>query len=354
VREVTRAGLAALALVTAAGLGATAVAVIRTPARQVAPATARAAPVGSPVPVRASIAVPVVVASIPVNAEPEGVVVSPDSRTVYVAGQASRFVSIIDAVTGTVTDVRVPHPPRFVALARDGSRAYVSTYEDDGSGSGVTVIEAGTHAVVRTIGTGPKPYDLAVAPDGRLWVPTHNAGRVEVYAGEDLRRVATVPVPANPHSVRFAADGRHAYTPDHESNQVSFIDTRNDKVRQSVAVHRAPHSLAVSPDGRTILVACYEEDAVDRIDTVTMRRSGPFPVGKKPQSIAFAADGRHAYVADEGDDTVSVLDANSGKVTATIPVGRSPRSVAVAPDGLYAYVSAGEADTVTVLRVAAA
>ena len=349
----TQAGLVAVALVTAAGLGATAVAVARTSdaAERVPPSTVRAAEQRVPVP--ASIPVPVVIAGIPVNAEPEGVTMSPDSRTVYVAAQASRFVSVIDAGTGLVTDVRVPHPPRFVALARDGSRAYVSMYEDDGSGSSVAVLEAGTHALLKTIATGPKPYDLAVAPDGRLWAPTHNAGRVEVYAGRDLRRVATVPVPANPHSVRFSPDGRYAYTPDHESSQVSVIDMHTDEVRQSAGVSRATHSLAVSPDGRTVLVACYEADAVDRIDTATMRRSGPFPVGSTPQSIAFAADGRHAYVADEGDSTITVLHVGTGRVTATIPVGRSPRSVAVAPDGRHAYVSAGEADAVTVLRVAA-
>jgi YVTN family beta-propeller protein len=298
-----------------------------------------------------SIGKPTLVGTIRVGAEPEGVTVSPDSRTVYVANQNSRVLSVVDAVGRRVTSVRLRNTPRFVATSRDGRLVFVSMYEDDKSGSGVAVVDAASHKIVRYVTTGMQPYALAVGPDGRIWVPIHSRRRVEIYEARDQRPAGRVIVPPNPHAVAFSAKLARAFTPDHESNAVSIIDMRTDRLLKSIPVSRAPHSIAVSPDGRTVLVAGYEANAVDLIDTATLRRIGPFRVGRKPQSVAFAADGGHAYVVNEGDNSVSVLDGHTGAVTATVRVGRSPRAVAVSPDGRLAYVSNGDDDTISVLRV---
>src|SRR4029453_4277951 len=111
-----------------------------------------------------------------------------------------------------------------------------------------------------------------------------------IYTADGRRLAGRVMVPPNPQAVAFSAVPKRAFTADHESNAVSIIDTRTDRLLTSVPVSRAPHSLAVSPDGRTILVGGFEATAADLIDAVTLRRTGPFRVGDKPQSVAFAAD----------------------------------------------------------------
>jgi len=298
-----------------------------------------------------SIGKPVLVGTIRVGAEPEGVAVSPDARTVYVANQSSHVLSVVDAVSRRVTSVPLRNTPRFVTASRDGRLVFVSMYENDKSGSGVAVVDAVSRKVVRYLTTGVQPYALAIGPDDRVWVPIHGKRSVEIYPTDGTQQAARVVVPPNPHAVAFSAYLMRAFTPDHESNAVSIIDMRTSRLLKSIPVSRAPHSIAVSPDGRTVLVAGYEANAADLIDAVTLRRSGPFRVGSKPQSVAFAADGGHAYVVNEGDNTVSVLDGHTGKVTATIGVGRSPRTVAVSPDGRLAYVSNGADNTISVLRV---
>ena len=326
-----------------------------------APATTAAAVAADPAPSAsaavpparrvASVDTPAVVGRIRVGAEPEGVAVAPDGRTIYVANQDSDVVSVVDAASRRVTSVRLRNTPRFVTTSRDGRLVYVSMYEDDKSGSGVAVVNAASRRVVRYLATGEQPYTLAVGPDDRLWVPIHGQGRVEMYDVGDQRPAARVVVPRNPHAVAFSADLHRAFTADHESSAVSVIDMRTDRVLRSIPVSRAPHSLAVSPDGTTVLVAGYEGNTAHLIDARTLRHTGPLRVGERPQSVAFATDGRHAYVVDEGDDTVTVLDARTGAVTATVRVGRSPRTIAVAPDGELAYVSNGDDDTISVLRV---
>ncbi|NMO50745.1 beta-propeller fold lactonase family protein [Actinoplanes sp. TBRC 11911] len=296
---------------------------------------------------------PTIAATVRVGAEPEGVVVSPDGSTVYIANQSSHVLSVMDAQTRQVSSIQLRNTPRFVAVSRDGKLVFVSMYEDLLDGSGVAVVDTASRKVLRNLDTGVQPYALSVGPDGRLWVPIHSKGNIEVYDATGTRRDAKITVVANPHAVGFSGDLMRAFTPNHESNVVSVIDMRADKVLKTIPVSKAPHSLAVSPDGRRVIVAGYEANATNLIDALTLKRGDPVKVGTEPQSVAFAADGEHAYVVNEGDNTVSVLNGRTGKVTSTVKVGRSPRTVGVSPDGRFAYVSNGDDNTVSVLKVGA-
>jgi YVTN family beta-propeller protein len=307
-----------------------------------------ASPTATP-PVLVSVDRPAVRAAINVGNEPQGVAVAPDSRTVYVANQNSRVLSVIDIASLNVSSVRLAHPPRFVAVSHDGARVYVSMYEDDFSGSGVAIVNAATKSV-RYLKTGPQPYDLSVAPDGKLWVPIHDRHRVEVYNPDNGARVAMVEVPPNAHSVTFSPRLARAFTPNHESNLVSAIDMRT-KRWTGIPVDNAPHSLALSPDQRTLIVACYGANVVDFIDPVRLRNTGRLRVGVQPRYVAFSVDGSHAYVVNEGSDSVSVIDVATRTVSSVIRVGNSPRTIGVAPDGRFAYASNGRDDTVSVLDV---
>ncbi|GID26869.1 YVTN family beta-propeller protein [Paractinoplanes brasiliensis] len=299
-----------------------------------------------------SVARPRVIATVRVGAEPEGVAVSPDGRTVYVANQNSRILSVVDVASRKVSPVQVRNTPRFVAVSRDGRTVFVSMYEDDKrTGSGVAVVDATSRKVIRYLDTGDMPYTLAVAPDNKLWVPIHSDGRLEIFTPGTLRMESELPVRPNPHAVGFSGDQMRAFTANHESNAVSVIDMRSNTVIRNIPVSRAPHSIAVSPDGRMALVAGYEADTADLIDTVTLKRTGPFKVGRDPQSVAFSADSRYGYVVNEFDGTVSVLNGRTGTVTATVKVGKSPRTVGVSPDGRLAYVSNGGDNTISILRV---
>jgi YVTN family beta-propeller protein len=295
---------------------------------------------------------PRVIATVPVGVEPEGVAVSPDSRTVYVANQGSRVLSVMSVPTMHVTPVTLRATARFVAVSRDGRTVFVSMYNKNLTGSGVAVVDAATRTVRRYLPTGVQPFDLAVAPDDRLWVPIHGGRSVEIYSAGDLRMLTRVYVPKNPHSVAFSADGQRAFTPDHESSSMSVIDMRTDRRIATLPVSLFPHSVAVTPDGRKVVVAAWGAGAIDIVDAITLKRAGPFRVGYHPQSVAVAADGGFAYAVNEGGATVSVVRMRDGRATATVPVGGSPRTVAVAADGRFAYVTNGHDNTVSVLAVA--
>ncbi|WP_430783399.1 YncE family protein [Actinoplanes sp. G11-F43] len=311
-----------------------------------APATE---PAGTRDPV-VSLAKPVVVDRIELGREPEGVAVSPDNRTIYVADQDSTDVHFVDVESKQLSKVTVPNTPRFLALSADGSRLYVSLFEDNFTGNGLAVIDTAKRELVKTIRTGPRPFEPAVAPDGRVWVPIHNGARVEIYDDKSLTEAARISVPPNPHWIVFTPDGKTAFTANHESSQISVVNVDDLLVRKNFKVGRSPHALAVTPDGSKLVVTNYDVDTLEVYDTGDQRQLHKVRVGKEPQAVMISTDGRHAYVVNEGSDDLSVIDLGNGKVVSTVKVGDSPRVNAISPDGLRLYVTDGRGKTVTVLR----
>ncbi|MFD1363917.1 YncE family protein [Actinoplanes sichuanensis] len=307
-------------------------------------------PAGTEVPAPPSLAKPVVVDRISVGQEPEGVTVSPDHKTIYVADQNSKDVHFIDVKSKKIDVVKVPNTPRFLALSADGARLYVTLFENNFTGNGLAVIDTASKALVKTIRTGPRPFEPAVAPDGRVWVPIHNGARVEIYDPQSLTEAARISVPPNPHWIVFTPDGRTAFTANHESSQISVVNVADGLVRKNFKVGRSPHALAVTPDGTRLVVTNYDLDTVEVYDTGDQRLVHRVNVGREPQAVMISADGKHAYIVNEGSDNLSVIALGDGKVVSTVAVGDSPRVNAIAPDGRRLYVTDGRGKTVTVLR----
>jgi YVTN family beta-propeller protein len=307
-------------------------------------------PAGTAEPPPVSLAKPVVVDRVSLGREPEGVAVSPDNKTIYVADQASKDVHVVDVASKKVSVVKVPNTPRFLALSADGSRLYVSLFEENFTGNGLAVIDTTNRTLVKTIRTGPRPFEPAVAPDGQVWVPIHNGARVEIYDDQTLTEAARISVPPNPHWIVFTPDGKTAFTANHESSQISVVNVADGLVRKNFKVGRSPHALAVTPDGKKLVVTNYDLDTVEVYDTGDQRQLNKVAVGREPQAVMISSDGRHAYVVNEGSDNLSVIDLGTGKVVSTVAVGDSPRVNALSPDGRRLYVTDGRGKTVTVLR----
>ena len=102
-----------------------------------------------------------VTATIPTGtgAEPEGVAVSPDGSTVYVANTGNGDVSVISTATDTVTATigTIGSAPVGVAVSRDGRTAYAANAASDD----VLVISTATNTVTATIPVGTAPFAVA-------------------------------------------------------------------------------------------------------------------------------------------------------------------------------------------------
>src|SRR5208283_3722988 len=155
----------------------------------------------------------------------------------------------------------------------------------------------------------------------------------------------------------------YAYITNHESDNVSVIDTINNTITATVPVRSHPFGVAVSPDGKKVYVANNSDDNVSVIDTATKNITGTVPIGIDPAGyfpfgVAVSPDGERVYVTntykgcvtktckgrkhsnkEENHFSVHVIDTATNTVTDTVPVGSFPKGIAVSPDGKKVYVT---------------
>ena len=304
------------------------------------------------------VAMPSVVATIAVGDGPGGIALSPDGSRAYVTRFDDDLVSVIDTTTNAViATIPVGDYPVQVVVTPDGGYAYVS----NPVGDTVSVIDTATNTVVATVpGGGQAPNGVAVSPDGAYVyfssaVASLNAGKsVSVVETATNTVVDVITVGDSPTSVAVSPDGATIYVANSADGTVSVIDAASNSVTDTITVGGGPVGLAVSPDGARVYVTHFDSftgDTVSVINTATNAVIATIAVGQGPAGVAFTPGGGTALVANSADDTVSVIRRLTNSVIATIDVGDGPGQVVVSPDGTRAYVVNSFDGTVSVIAL---
>jgi YVTN family beta-propeller protein len=227
------------------------------------------------------------------------------------------------------------------------SKVYVA----DEEANTVSVVDAASFKLLRTIPVGREPHNVQVSPDGkRVWVTSNgdadlhkgmpmgeHAGmseRGEVWAIDTASDavIAKVAVGKHPAHVVLTPDSRAAYVTNGGENTVSVVDTAARVVVATVPVGAYPHGIRISPDGREAYVANLKGGTVSVIDTATRKQVAEIPAGKAPAQVGFTPDGRLAFVSLSGEGKVAIIDPARRKVIAKVPVGSVPIQLYATPD----------------------
>jgi len=144
------------------------------------------------------------------------------------------------------------------------------------------------------------PAAELVRVDARGIAQPGNVTRVDLVSGT----TTVIPVGRHPTGLAWDERGARLYVANGNSDTVSVIDTRSNKVVQSIAVapfHErkiglAPTAVALSPDKATLFVALGGANAVAvyRLPGGTLR--GLIPTSWYPTSLDVSADGRSLAV----------------------------------------------------------
>jgi YVTN family beta-propeller protein len=244
----------------------------------------------------------------------EGVAVTPDDSTVYIAETGQYYVLAYDPSTRKSASIEVGAYPQDVAIAPDGNVVYATvTGGDTGPGGSdeVAVISTATNTVTSDIRVGTAPRQVVFSPDGDYaYVSTENGVYVIDVTSSSVVRVFHAP----------------------------FSD------------RQGPQGIAVSADGKTLYATYPAANAVWELNAATGAPQGVTTAGD--EAYAVTAAGTSLYVADMNDDKVSVVSTVTGKVTGTIAVGRLPMSIATTPDGSQVWVGNGLSGSISVISVA--
>ena len=281
-----------------------------------------------------------VVATIPVGANPNGVAIAPDGSTVYVADRGFNVVAIIDAASNTVSaTLPVNSSPVSLAITSDGNTLLVTSKDAET----VSAINTATNSVGWTVGVSGLGYgDVVVTPDGsKAYTANFFAGTVSAINIATHAIIATISGFNGPLGLAVSPDGGTIYVVNLNSNTVSIVDTGSNTVIGTVPVGSSPVEAAVAPDGSRVFVtnaaASPTDPGLSVIDrtTNTVTSIGGFG---SPAGIALTRDGSTAYVGNDLSNTVSVLDTATNTIIATIPVGIGPAAIRVSPVPLRSFV----------------
>ena len=172
----------------------------------------------------------------------------------------------------------------------------------------VVVFDANTHALVARIAVEISPYELVFSKDGaRLYVSNWSSRSVSVIDTAANRTVGTIPVGANPNDMALGPDGR-LYVACSGDNTVHVIDTRTGVVIEKISttLHprapegATPNALALDAKRGLLYVANADNNDVAVIDVRKAGRSdvkGFVPTGWYPSAVAVAENAGALYIA---------------------------------------------------------
>ncbi|MGW4570980.1 YncE family protein [Streptomyces tendae] len=254
--------------------------------------------------------------------------------------------------TGPVTTGEYRGGGMGIALSPDGSRVYVGVNVPGGKGT-LEVVDTVRREVTRVVPVGRRPFDVDVSRDGRrVYATNHDSFDVSVVDTGDwtARRIEVAPYGTEgglgswlkPHyTVVRPSDG--ALLLPFEGERLAVVDPGTGRVRiEEMTANTHQHGVTAGADGTLYVVGTGPIDpSEDAGPSLTVRSPDGdervVPLDGPHETVALSADGRTAYVSggftrDGYWNGLSVVDVATGRVT-RLPVGERPLAVAVLGGG---------------------
>ncbi|WP_353943895.1 hypothetical protein ABII15_21215 [Streptomyces sp. HUAS MG91] len=297
--------------------------------------------------------------TVTVGRAPYGLVVGDDGRA-WVA--TAEGVAVVDTATRERV-ARVPYATKHlgpvtggeyrgggtgIALAPDGRHVYVGVNVPDGNGT-LETVDTRTLRVTDTAGVGRRPFDVDVSRDGReVYATDHDSFDVTVLdtGSGDTRRIEVAPYGTEgglgswlkPHYTAVRPSDGKLLLP-FEGEKLVVVDPETGRSRvERMTANTHQHGVTVTPDGTLFVVGTGPIDpAEDEGPSLTVRakdgREKVIPLDGPHEDVAVSADGRTAYVTggftrDGYWNGITVVDVDSGD-TRRLAAGERPLGIAV-------------------------
>ena len=309
-----------------------------------------------------------------------GLAISPDNKTVYVAGGQSNAILKYDLLTGKPTGKincavkaptddpksRVPDNGYLgdMVMTKDGKRLFVV----DQMNFRMVVIDLEKEKVLHNIPTGRYPFGITFSPDEkRVFVANVGVFEYKPFTDldpKDLKKTAhTYPATKYGSTEMIEGDAAKGIPPLGDPNvpeafSVWSYDVSSGqpqitaKIKTGFLVGQliedfpavggaSPNSLVVND--KYVFVSNGNNDCISAIDIMTNKVVKNIPLsidarlgklrGVIPFGVALSPDKKRLYVAESGVNAVGVIDAETLNVIGHIPTGWFPSKLKVSNDG---------------------
>ena len=264
-----------------------------------------------------------------------GLIFSPDGRRIYmtnVDGSIKVFSALRDGTVEPSHTIPLPlagaprraeEIPAGLALSADGRQLFVC----GNLSNRLLMIDTQEPSVVRAFDVGVAPFDVVLAA-GKAYVSNWGGGRPKPG---DVVGPAGQGVEVKVDPVRHIAS----------EGSVSVVDLATGTVKVEIPVHLHASDLEASPDGRYVVCANAASDNLSVIDTTTdavvetiWTKASPADLfGASPNALAFSGNGKTLYVANGTQNAVAAIDfkpaRRKSKLKGLVPAGWFPGALAV-------------------------
>jgi YVTN family beta-propeller protein len=241
------------------------------------------------------------------------------SGQVWWSGGGSNVVHVYRLKAGALTRTSPAEPtpePKAKAKAKSAPHHFIGGLAFDAAkdvlyrldvDAGTLSAEQGGAEASKTAEVATRPYDVALARNGRLYISDWADRAVVVVDPSDLKVVGKIAVGEHPNQIVAHPTDDRIFVACASSNSVSVIDTKRGVVTETIATAlfpkapegSTPDALAVAPDGKTLYVANADNNCVVAVDIAAPNRSqvkGFIPTGWYPTSVAVTPDGKTLLV----------------------------------------------------------
>jgi YVTN family beta-propeller protein len=331
--------------------------------------------------------------------------ISEDGNTLYVVGQESNEVVLVDAPTGKIMKkIPVGLKPHTVTLSPDGESAYVSNQWADN----IYRIDLGSRKVVDTLMGGSGPAGMVISEDGEnLWCVNSYSNDISVFDLDNNQERRRLKAGNNPVSAAMTPDGSEVYVSSrrtidkphmtHPLTEITVSGTKYQRVNNRYLFQDAyiMETVDVSPSGDLVIATLIRPKNL--IPTVQIERGWMMTQGlgiieresgrmvqllldepnafyADPFGLVISPDGKKAYVSHGGVDKVTAIDLDelrkvlaevpdeeledyandlgisSRFVLARIPTGPNPKGMVLSPDGKLLYVAERLNDRISIIN----
>jgi DNA-binding beta-propeller fold protein YncE len=218
----------------------------------------------------------------------------------------------------------------------------------------LTALDAETGATVACIEVGTlntgKPHELAVAKDGtRAFVSLYGSAdygpnvpdnRIAVVDLTDMTLAGHIDLNLykGPHALVIDQQGKLWATVDH-SRCVLVIDPDSWEIEHTIWIQTPGHFLAAAPDGKTLYASSKEYPVITEIDIASRTITARIDVPVGAQAIRVSNDGARLFVGDFHRPLLHVIDCAARKLASTHALTGVPGWPFLSPDGKTLAVS---------------
>jgi YVTN family beta-propeller protein len=305
---------------------------------------------------------------------PNAVLAAKDGKGLYVALLDARQIAVVDLGAAKVArSIPLPAEPSGMVLSPDGATLYVTCAAPQ---STVCAIDAAAGQVKFTLLAGHTAIGPAVTPDGKqLYVCNRFNNDVSVFDLEAKKEIARVPATREPYAAAVTPDGKSVFVVNHlpadraDSYDVAALVTVIDTETNKPASIRLPNGsssvrgVCVSPDGKyvyvTHILARYQmpttqlergwmnTNALSILDAAAKKPINTALLDNvdlgaaNPWGVSTTADGAAICVSHAGTHELSVIDS-AGLLRKLAALPTDPKAVKPGDSSLYSSTVAAD------------